>query len=444
MKKLTSLLLALVLLLALGAPALAAGAAVTVDYVGVFDYDAAYAILDIVNAERSTRGLSALRMDEELLETAMFRAAECAVFYSHTRPNGENLSSLLSNKDTLVLGENIAYGQNSAQEVMSAWMSSEGHQANILGNNYSSIGIGCFYQYGDIYWTQVFSSDQATEPEVEETDVYVISVDILPSNVSSLTSGDGPYSAFMGDLSYIPFLLNGVMLEPSCYIIDIEDTSVLEHHGDGTFVGIGLGTTMVYAFFEGFNKSFSVPVTTVFFDDVPEGEWYFDSVVYAYYNEIFNGTSETTFAPLDTMSRGMACQVIYNLMGWYETERADIPDVAYDMWYSDAVNWAVINNIDADYDGGNFRPNDPITREQLFTMMGQLCEFSEIKLPVTREKPAFEDAADISGWAKEHIESLYQAGVINGKDGNLADPKGTATRAEVATVFYNFLELEVE
>ena len=127
---------------------------------GTNDYDSAYEVLDILNGYRRQNGLPALKMDGELLETAMFRAAETAIYYSHTRPDATDFSTALSNRfSQCVNAENIAAGHSSAQEVMTSWENSPGHNANMLDAGHDSVGIGCFIDSnGNRYWVQCFSS----------------------------------------------------------------------------------------------------------------------------------------------------------------------------------------------------------------------------------------------------------------------------------------------
>ena len=122
---------------------------------GTIYYSKAYEVLNIVNQRRAENGQSALAMDKSLLESAMLRAAEITVDFSHTRPNGDDCFSV----DDLAYGENIAYGFDSASSVMNAWMDSEGHRNNILRSSYKSVGIGCFYKNGTYYWVQLFGSE---------------------------------------------------------------------------------------------------------------------------------------------------------------------------------------------------------------------------------------------------------------------------------------------
>ena len=116
-------------------------------------------VFELVNAERVKRGLSVLTYDTVLERAANIRAVETKTLFSHTRPDGRSCFTALDEVgySYRTAGENIAYGQRSASEVMNAWMNSEGHRANILGN-YTKIGIGVYENGGVIYWSQFFAS----------------------------------------------------------------------------------------------------------------------------------------------------------------------------------------------------------------------------------------------------------------------------------------------
>lgn len=116
-------------------------------------------ILSLVNAERAKAGVSPLTIDASAERAANTRAQEIQQSFSHTRPNGSGFSSALTEAGVSfrASGENIAYGQNSPQEVMQVWMNSEGHRANILKRDFTSIGIGHTETGNGVdYWTQLF------------------------------------------------------------------------------------------------------------------------------------------------------------------------------------------------------------------------------------------------------------------------------------------------
>ena len=132
----------------------------TLALTGEHGYAEAFKIVELINVEREKVGLSAVKMDKELLEAAMLRAAECNIYYSHTRPDGTRCFTAFPNKGGSS-GENIAIGQQSPEEVMTAWMNSQGHRANILSESFRSVGVGVFCHEGVYSWVQLFSSNQA-------------------------------------------------------------------------------------------------------------------------------------------------------------------------------------------------------------------------------------------------------------------------------------------
>ena len=132
-------------------------AEMTLSITGQEGYADAYKILDMINQQRQANGLGKLQMDKELLEAAMQRAAECAVYYSHTRPDG---SSCFTVSDR-ACAENIAAGYRDAESVMEGWMNSPGHRSNILLLGAVSVGVGVFCHEGIYTWVQLFSTETA-------------------------------------------------------------------------------------------------------------------------------------------------------------------------------------------------------------------------------------------------------------------------------------------
>lgn len=115
-------------------------------------------VVRLVNAERAKYGLSALTVNAKASLAAQVRAAEQARSFSHTRPNGTSCFTALREAGVSyrTAGENIAYGQRTPQEVVTAWMNSSSHRANILGSQYTQIGAGYTTRNGTAYWAQFF------------------------------------------------------------------------------------------------------------------------------------------------------------------------------------------------------------------------------------------------------------------------------------------------
>ena len=124
-------------------------------------------VAGIVNRERAANGLSPLKYSDKLSEAALVRAEEIQTVFSHTRPNGTRCFTAVTEAgiNYSSVGENIAYGQRTPEEVMNSWMNSSGHRANILGS-YEYIGIGVTYKNGTYYWSQFFATSKDLSGEV--------------------------------------------------------------------------------------------------------------------------------------------------------------------------------------------------------------------------------------------------------------------------------------
>jgi uncharacterized protein YkwD len=112
----------------------------------------AASVVSQTNDERAKEGLPALTVSSELNRAAAVRAQEIVQKFSHTRPDGSAWNTVSS----ACRGENIAMGQQSADKVMAAWMSSSGHRANILRSSFGSIGVAAYKVGNTMYWVQEF------------------------------------------------------------------------------------------------------------------------------------------------------------------------------------------------------------------------------------------------------------------------------------------------
>lgn len=119
----------------------------------------ASAVLNLVNKYRNQNGLASVTLDSSLSGAASTRAKEIVSSFSHTRPNGSSCFTVLSENGISYngAGENIAYGQSSPDEVMTAWMNSAGHRANILNASFTKLGVGVYQSGGTLYWAQIFT-----------------------------------------------------------------------------------------------------------------------------------------------------------------------------------------------------------------------------------------------------------------------------------------------
>ena len=172
------------------------------------------------------------------------------------------------------------------------------------------------------------------------------------------------------------------------------------------------------------------------FSDVASDSWYAEAVTYVRDNGIMSGTSATTFAPENTMTRAMLATVLYRIAGNpVVTGRDTFTDTEPDTWYGDAVLWTVQQQIVSGYGNGLFGTNDPVSREQIATILWR----NEGQPSMQDSSVLFDDEQAISAYALRAVQWARSNGIINGKPDNLFDPHGSATRAEVATILYNYL-----
>lgn len=170
------------------------------------------------------------------------------------------------------------------------------------------------------------------------------------------------------------------------------------------------------------------------FADVDANAWYADATVYCRDNGLMSGTSGTTFSPDTAMTRSMLATVLYRLAGSPAVTGSDaFTDTSDGAWYSDAVLWASQEGIISGYGNGLFGANDPVTREQIATILWRYSGS-----PAAEAGAAFADADDIASWAVSAVDWARANGYVNGVDGNSFDPDGTATRAQVATILMRY------
>jgi uncharacterized protein YkwD len=126
---------------------------------GVADTSAEGQVLALVNQQRAAAGCRALSADSGLASLARAFSADMRdrKFFSHTDPDGLDPFERGQRAGVTVLGENIAYGQPDPASVMTAWMNSPGHRANILNCSYTRLGVGVAYGPGGPWWTQDFA-----------------------------------------------------------------------------------------------------------------------------------------------------------------------------------------------------------------------------------------------------------------------------------------------
>lgn len=190
----------------------------------------------------------------------------------------------------------------------------------------------------------------------------------------------------------------------------------------------------------------TLPYAPIFSDTKPTS-YYAQAVDYCYENNLFQGTSATRFSPNLTMNRGMAVTVLHRLEGCPEAQNQEIPfsDVESDDYYAQATLWAAENSIVSGNSDGTFRPKNQITREQLAAILYRYAQYKGLDTEVSPEVlDQFEDKDTVSSYALAPMAWAVENGLINGVKATILQPKGNATRAQVATIVYRFVQAFME
>ena len=177
------------------------------------------------------------------------------------------------------------------------------------------------------------------------------------------------------------------------------------------------------------------------FADVKQGAWYYDAVKYCFNHGYMNGTSDTAFTPNGKVTREMFVKVLANLadadLSAYTT--STFKDVKEGSWYASAVEWAYDNGLTSGMSEDSFGVGQYITREQLAAFLTRYAQFTKKNTAGRADLSVFKDAGKISDWAKDSVSWMVYKGFISGMDASTLDPKGTATRAQMAVLINAYM-----
>ncbi len=199
------------------------------------------------------------------------------------------------------------------------------------------------------------------------------------------------------------------------------------------FLGLVLTVVMLFAL----GTIAFAAVSDTGFSDVAANDWFADSAIYVRDHGLMNGNTATTFNPNGTTTRGQIAAILYRASGSPAvTGGTTFPDVAGTAYYAPASRWASANGVVTGYTNGNFGPNDPITRQQLAAILWRYAGS-----PAASRGADFADESAISSYASTAVDWARDNGIITGRAGNLFDPNGRATRAQVAVILHRYMEL---
>ena len=183
------------------------------------------------------------------------------------------------------------------------------------------------------------------------------------------------------------------------------------------------------------------------FEDVDLKSWYHDGVHFCIANEIMNGVGENRFAPTGTISRAELVTMLWRLEGRpFVDYLMFFEDIDEEAFYAEAVRWAAAENIIGGYTTEQFGPTDPITREQIATILERYAEYKGEDIAAETEEIntlSYDDIFEVSEWAQDGMHYCIATGIIEGNDEKVR-PQDNCSRAEAATMLYRFCNRNIE
>lgn len=176
------------------------------------------------------------------------------------------------------------------------------------------------------------------------------------------------------------------------------------------------------------------------FSDVKSTDWFYEPVEYAYENGLMTGTGSSTFSPNLTTTRGMIVTILHRMEGEPDASRAAFNDVPRSRYYAEAIDWASANGIVSGYGSNRFGPDDPITREQMASIMYRYSEYKGYDTSASASLNRFKDGSSVSNYAKNVMRWAVGSGLLSGRTADTLAPQGQTTRAEAATILMRYCE----
>lgn len=293
----------------------------------------------------------------------------------------------------------------------------------------------------DMNFIAVWKSNSSENPPVQHS--YEVKVE--EGAHGSITIADKDKWAISGEkITFTVTPDDGYVLDELTITTKAGKDVELKDNGDGTytFTMPGSSITISATFVEDSEPTPDPEPTTPvaeIFTDIEPGSWYEEVVQFAYDKGIMTGTSDTTFEPNTTTTRGMIVSILHRLEGSPVVTEEAFSDVSADDWYGQAVAWASSEGIVGGYGDGTFLPNKAITREEMASILYRYALYKEQDVSARADLSKYTDADQVGAWAKEVMQWANAEGLINGMTEDTLVPQGNATRAQVAAMFQRYL-----
>lgn len=347
-----------------------------------------------------------------------------------------------------VEGDGSIYVRSSADRGDTVWIEASPNAGQSLTSlrvfygepwAYGDKGYYGYWNEADVHYSEYWDAYYFTMPD-DDVVVYARFTDGATVDVIAGDHGDAKVSsryAEKGDWVYI------TAYPDEGY--EVDSVTVTDSLGRSVKV-----TELSYDYFLFTMPGTSVDVKVTFrakdydvFYDVSRGDWYYKAVRFVHEKGIMEGTGTHYFSPEADLSRGMLATILYRLEGSPAVSGysgfADVADTAY---YAKAVAWAKANGIVNGVTATAYEPDTAVTREELAAILCRYAAFKGKDTAISYDYLAgFSDANTSHVYARPALNWAVAYDIINGQGNGVLAPRATATRAEVAQVLMNYLEV---
>ena len=176
------------------------------------------------------------------------------------------------------------------------------------------------------------------------------------------------------------------------------------------------------------------------FTDLDLTAWYHDGVHFCVENGLIQGYPGNLFGPEDSLTRAQIVVILWRMEECPVTDYAmTFKDVKAE-WYTEAIRWAQSTGIVAGYSTEAFGPDDPITREQMATILYRYAKYHDVDVANTNTLAGFDDLTDVSSWALDAMKWANAVGLVKGRTTTTLVPAAEIKRVEAAAMIQRYCE----
>ncbi len=338
--------------------------------------------------------------------------------------------------------------------------SEDNDEANVLQNTYTGSNSQKYYvmNYNGGYRFQPKHSQKGRGLDANNNNIYLYqawwvkdrryeqtyNIEKVATNLELINLGNSELKVGEKTTLKAEITPTNVTIKTVKYTSSDENIATVDNNGVVTAKGVG-NVIISANTIDGTNieKEINIIVTkknTGIFNDVTEDAWYYSAVKYVYENNIIKGYTNGNFGPNDNLTRAMLVTILHRMEKEPSvTTSNNFPDVG-NTWYTNAINWASDKKIVMGYGDGTFKPNNNITRQDLMVILYRYAKYKGKNISTDADITNYPDYNKIDNYAKEAMKWAIGKKILYGNNSGLLDPKGNATRAQVAVIIERYMK----